>query len=80
MDEEDLAFTGKSKGKEKRKNDGKNKLDVSKFKCFIYHKQRHFYSQFLDNKKKSKTQMARSAEVDEFSRNFDEEFFLIACM
>ena len=24
--------------------------------------------------------MVGSAEVDEFSRNFDEEFFLIACM
>ena len=24
--------------------------------------------------------MARSAELDEFSRNFDEEFCLIACM
>ena len=24
--------------------------------------------------------MARSAEVDEFNRNFDEEFCLIACM
>ena len=24
--------------------------------------------------------MARSAKVDEFSRNFDEEFCLIACM
>ena len=31
-------------------------------------------------KKKSNTQMARSAEVDEFSRNFGEEFCLISCM
>ena len=30
-------------------------------------------------KKKTNTQMAGSAEVDEFSRNFDEEFCLIAC-
>ena len=31
-------------------------------------------------KKKSNTQMAGSAEVDEFSRKFDEEFCLMACM
>ena len=41
---------------------------------------RHFASQCLDRKKKSNTQMAGSAEVDEFSRNFDEDFCLIACM
>ena len=33
-----------------------------------------------DRKKKSNTQMVGSAEVDEFSTNFDEEFCLIACM
>ena len=31
-------------------------------------------------KKKSNTQMAGSAEVEDFSKNFDEEFCLIACM
>ena len=39
VDEEALALIGKSKGKAKRKNDGKKNLDVSKVKCFIYHKQ-----------------------------------------
>ena len=39
VDEEALALTGKSKGKAKRKKDGKKNLDVSKVKCFIYHKQ-----------------------------------------
>ena len=53
---------------------------MSNVKCFICHKQGHFASQFPDKKKKSNTQMAGSAEVDEFSRNFDEEFCLIACM
>ena len=38
------------------------------------------YLQCPDRKKKSNTQMDGSAEVDEFSRNFDEEFCLIACM
>ena len=43
-DEEALALTGKSKGKPKRKKDGKKNLDVSKVKCFICHKQGHFAS------------------------------------
>ena len=38
VDEEALALTGKRKGKEKRKNGGKNNLDISKVKCFIFHK------------------------------------------
>ena len=79
LDEEALSLMGKSKGKAKRKKDGKKNLDVSKVKCFIFHKQGHFASQCPD-RKKSNTQMARSAEVDEFSRYFDEEFCLIACM
>ena len=37
VDEEDLALKGKSKGKEKRKSCNKN-LDMSKVKCFIFHK------------------------------------------
>ena len=80
MDEEALTLTGKSKGKAKIKKDGKKNLDVSKVKCFICHKQGHFASQCPDKKKKSNTQMDRSGEVDEFSRNFNEEFCLIACM
>ena len=78
VDEEALALTQKSKRKAKRKKDGKN-LDVSKVKCFIWHKQGHFASQCPDMKK-SNTQMVGSAEVDEFSRNFDEDFCLIYCM
>ena len=80
MDEEALALIGKSKDKAKSKKDGKKNLGVSKVKCFIYHKYGHFASQCPDKKKKSNTQMVGSAEVDEFSRNFDEEFCLIACM
>ena len=81
MDEEGaLALTRKSKGKEKRKKDGKKNLDMSKVKFFIYHKKGHFAFQCPDRKNKSNTQMAGSAEVDEFSRNFDEEFCLIAYM
>ena len=38
VDEEALALTWKSKGKEKRKKDGKKNLDVSKINCFICHK------------------------------------------
>ena len=80
VDEEALSLTGKSKGKAKRKKDGKKNLDVSKVKCFICHKQGHFASQCPDRKKKSNTQMAGSAEVDEFNKNFNQEFCLIACM
>ena len=79
VDEEALTLIGKRKGKEKMKKDGKN-LDVSKVKCFICHKQGLFASLCLDMKKKSNTQMVGSAEVDGFSRNFDEELCLIACM
>ena len=38
VDEEALALKGKSKGKEKRKKGGNKNLDMSKVKCFIYHK------------------------------------------
>ena len=75
-----LSLTRKSKRKEKRKKDGKKNLDVSKVKCFICHKQGHFASQCPDKKNKSNTQMVESAEIDEFSKNFNEEFCLIACM
>ena len=34
MDEKALALTRKSKGKAKRKKDGKKNLNVSKVKCF----------------------------------------------
>ena len=80
VDEEALALTGKSKGKEKRKKDARKNFDVSKVKCFIYHKQGHFVSQCPDRKKKSNTHMDGFAEVDEFSKNFDEDFCLIAYM
>ena len=52
VDEEALALIGKSKGKEKKKKGGKKNLDMSKFKCFIFHKQGHFASQCPDKKKK----------------------------
>ena len=80
VNEETLALTGKSKGKAKRKMDGKKNLDVSKVKCFIFHKQGHFSSMFPNNKKKSNTQMNGFVEVDEINRNFDEDFFSITCM
>ena len=38
VDEAVLSLTRKSKGKAKRKKDGKKNLDVSKFKCFICYK------------------------------------------
>ena len=84
VNEEALALTGKSKGKAKRKKDGKKNIDVSKVKCFICHKQGHFAREFSSQcpymKKKSNTQMDGFVEVDEFSRNFDEEFYFISCM
>ena len=80
VNEEALALTEKSKGKAKRKKDGKKNLDVSKVNYFICHKQGHFASQCPDRKKKGNTQMDGSPEVDEFNMNFDEEVCLIACM
>ena len=55
VDEEALVVTRKSKGKAKRKNDGKKNFNVSKVKCFICHKQGDFASQCPDMKKKSNT-------------------------
>ena len=52
MDEEALALIGKSKGKAKRKKDGKKNLDVSKVKCFICHKKGHFASQCQTGRKR----------------------------
>ena len=78
MDEEALFVTGKRKGKEKRKKDGKKNLDVSKVKCFICHMKGHFSSHYPDRNKKSNTQMDGYAEVEEFNKNFDEDFCLIA--
>ena len=79
VDEEALALTGKSKAKAKEKG-GKKNLDMSKVNCFICHKKGHFTSQCPDRKKKNNTQMAGSAKVEEFNKNFDENFCLIACM
>ena len=53
---------------------------MSKVKCFICHKYGHFASQCPDRKKKRNTQMVGSAEVEDFNKNFDEEFCLITCM
>ena len=80
VDEEALALARRSKGKEKRKKGGKKNIDMSKVKCFICRKQGHFASQFTDMKKKNNTQMVGSAEVEKFSKNFDEDFCLLACM
>ena len=80
VDEEALALTGKCKGKAKKKKGGKKNLDMSKVKCFICHKQGHFSSQCPNKKKKNNTQMAGSAKVEEFNKNFDEDFCLNACM
>ena len=79
MDEEALALASKGKGKERKKKGGKKNIDMSKVKCFIYHKPGHFASQ-CPNKKKNNTQMAGSTEVKEFNKSFGENFCLIACM
>ena len=79
VDEEALALAGKSKGKTKKKG-GKKNIDMSNVKCFIFHKQGHFASQFPDRKNKNNTQMEGFVEVDDFSKNFDEDFCFIACM
>ena len=78
VDEEALALTGKSKGKEKKKKGGKKNLDMSKVKCFIYHNQGHFVSQCPDRKKKNNSQRTGSAEVEEFNKSFAKDFCLIA--
>ena len=80
VDAEALDLTRKSKGKAKKKNGGKKNLDMSKVKCFICHKQGHFASQCPNNKKKNNTQLAGFADLEEFNKNLDEDFCLIACM
>jgi hypothetical protein len=75
-----LALASKVKGKEKKKGGKKKNIDFSKFKCFQCHKLGHFASQCPEKKKGNKPQMAASAEIEEFSKSFENEFCLIECM
>jgi hypothetical protein len=50
---------------------------MRKFKCFACHKFGHYAGQCSNKKKKQTT---ASAEVEEFSTNFDREFSLILCL
>ena len=79
MDEEVLSLKGKSKGKAKKKG-GKKNNDMSKVKCFNFHKPSQFAYQCPNREKKNNTQMAGFAEVEEFNKSFDKDFCLIACM
>ena len=51
---------------------------MSKVKCFACHKLGHYVSQCPNKKNKKSSQTAASADIDEFSSKFDEDFSLIA--
>jgi hypothetical protein len=82
-DEENVAFTAKSKKKSKKgsmggnKPKGEGKKDMRKVECFAHHKMAHYAGQCPNKKKK---QTAASADVEEFSTRFEKDFSLLMCL
>jgi hypothetical protein len=82
-EEENVALATTSKKKFRKgpkggqKPKGEGKKETSKVKCFSCHKFGNYAGQCPNKKKKQTT---ASAEVEEFSTNFDKEFSLIACL
>ena len=66
VDEEALVFIRKSKGKAKRKKNGKKNLDVSKVKCFICHKQRHFIGETSSKVASARVWKGRFSDLGQF--------------
>jgi len=84
VNEENVALTRKGKSKTKKGSSGgatskgEKKRDMSKVKCFACQKIGHYASQFPNMKKKEKSKVAASTEVDEFSAKFKKDFSLAA--
>ena len=82
-DEEDCALAAKArKGKGKKfhskyKSKGK-KLDLSKVKCFYYHKHGHLATNCLQKKNNKKVVGVAAGEA--LASHFELDFSLIACM
>ena len=69
---------GPKEGDKKKKGKGEQQQrDMSKVKCFAYHKFAHYAVQCPNRKKK---QVAASTDLEEFSSKFEREFSLIACL
>jgi hypothetical protein len=91
VDEENFALAckgGKPKSKKvsvgaesSSRGSGKPKKDLSKVKCFQCHQLGHYTTKCPQHKKgPGKGQFAASAEIEEFSSRFEEDFSFIACM
>ena len=57
----------------------KNKKELSKVKCFGYHKYGHYVNDF-PKRMKAKKKVATSRSANELSNRMEDEFAIIACM
>ena len=69
VDDKNVALVGKNNEKKK---------DMSKMRCFSYHKTGHYASQCLDKKeKKPEPEVSTSTEIAEFAERHEREFSLM---
>lgn len=77
----------KGKGKSEKSTSQSGKKDLSKIKCFIFHKREHYATQCLNRKKgigkkQQQQQVASFAEtqMNEFVTKFENDFSMISCL
>ena len=63
-----------AKGQKKKKG---SKIDISKVRCYSCNTYGHYASQ-CPNKQKVKQQVAATAEIEEFSSKFEQDFSLVS--